>query len=219
VANNSRLPACWAWALEGQTGVGCGRPDWQGGWLECVDNLGRGSCGSLPADFACVPGATGPGVFDGALWITPWHDNGPGLDELGGLTCVTGVLAVFGTSADNLEQLSGLRMVGGSLMISDNAELSTLHGLESLEFVGEQLSVASNPRLTSLAPIANLARLGELFEPGLLGNALWLANHESLPACWVNALERQTGTLCSQQDGMGGMVPCEANSGTGVCEL
>jgi hypothetical protein len=217
VMNNGQLPACWAWAIEAQTGVGCGQPDWRRGWLDCVDNLGQGSCGSLPADFACVPGAKGPGVYDGSLWITPWND-GPGLDELGGLTCVTGVLAIYGTAASHLDELSGLRMVGGSLMISDNLQLSTLHGLESLESVGEQLSISNNPQLTSLASLANVTRLGEMFAPGLIGDALWLANNPQLSDCWIEAIERQTDTRCGQHDGLGNAMACARNAGPGACE-
>src|SRR5262249_34427908 len=125
VSYNASLPVCAVWALESQTGVTC-----SGGFAPCTGNTGTGSCGTLPPDFQCVPGAHGPGVYDRSLMV--YGDNTPAVfPNLSGVNCITGDVFLSGPGVSDLSALTGLTMVGGSVFISNTA-LTSLHGLESL---------------------------------------------------------------------------------------
>src|SRR5262249_28544293 len=63
---NQTLPGCAVWGMQAQTGVTCG-----GSSFGCTRNYGTGGCGTLPANFQCVPGAQGPGVYDGDAFLNP----------------------------------------------------------------------------------------------------------------------------------------------------
>jgi hypothetical protein len=213
--NNASLPQCWVWELERNTGTRCGQTDWQGNWTSCLDNTGTGSCGTLPADFACVPGAVGPGVYDGNINISDTWQN-VNLDELGGLTCVTGSLVLNGVSQlADFSQLSTLQMVGGSLNIAHNAALTTCSGLEHLTSVGLSLFIVGNEQLGSLAGLSNLSDLGN--GPTSSESTLLIVDNAVLPQCWVADIESQTDKTCGQADWQGAWTSCEGNQGSGAC--
>jgi len=113
----------------------------------CSNNSGLGSCGTLPEGFVCQPGASGPGVVDTSVYLTPYGGYGSRtLQDLGGVTCITGSLGIGGTTSTDLAELSTLVAVGGSLWISDNAALTSLCGLQALRSV-QSLTITGNPLL------------------------------------------------------------------------
>jgi hypothetical protein len=223
IHSNPSLSGCWVWMLEAQTGEPCEYEQWhQGPIEECFDNLGQGSCGTLPPDFECVAGAVGPGVFDGDLVISgnPFMSDGPALNELGGLTCVTGELWLDdpGSLVVDLHELSGLKAVGRSLAIYNATDLQSLTGLENLESVGHALRIADNPVLASLAGLSNLTSLGEAEDAPEPPDPLYVFNNAVLPECWVGALETQTDTVCGYTDFQSGFIECMGNDGTTSCD-
>jgi RTX calcium-binding nonapeptide repeat (4 copies) len=217
IEGNPSLSACELWTLEDQTGVACGEQTWEG-FRPCAGNRGQATCGTLPPDFECVPGAEGPGVFDGHVTIGA-VGFGPGrrLDELGGVTCITGTFSIVDTDTTDFNLVPGLRMVGGSLFISSSAALQSLSGLENLEFVGEQLQLYYNPILPSLAPLSSLVSLGTRIPPSVSMGSLHIEGNASLPECWVSELETQTNSLCESFDGID-WHDCSGNDGTGTCD-
>jgi hypothetical protein len=68
---------------------------------------------------------------------------------------VTGDLRIMQSRLTNLDALSRLRSVSGTLEISDNAQLEDLHGLSQLSHVGA-LEVHGNADLDSLTGLENL---------------------------------------------------------------
>ena len=215
ITDNDALPACWVWAIEQQTGIDCGGTGPQGS-ATCAGNHGQGSCGSLPPDFACVPGATGPGVYRGNIFVGYTNAS---LADFGGLNCVTGTLSITGTALTAFDELVNLTLVGGSLFIADNSQLAHLSGLGQLQSVGQRLIVMNNSVLEDLAALSSLTSLGEQIDPATNTNPLWISNNPLLPACWPTAIELQTATVCGMSDGMGGLAPCQGNDGAGSCDL
>ncbi|HKU44818.1 MAG TPA: hypothetical protein VJR89_41955, partial [Polyangiales bacterium] len=216
IENNASLPACWAWSVAAQAEEQCGTTDWYGNWRECRGNRGQGSCGELPADFACVPGATGPGVYDGWLYFSPWDTTRPQLDELGGLTCVTQSVMITSTNATDLSGLSSLQKIGGSLSLSSNQSLVSLAGLERLTSVGGQLGIDGNEALTSLAALSSLTSIGgEPTTPP--GGNVTISNNASLPACWAWGVAANAGQRCGRLDWNGTWLECRGNTGQGSC--
>jgi hypothetical protein len=211
INDNASLPACWTWLLEDLTGHEC-----QGysSTVDCSGNHGSGSCGELPPDFECVPGASGPGVYDDSIFIAdggmpPYNQT---LEDFGGVTCITGSLNVYGETIDSLSALSSLEMIGGSLYISDTESLATLAGLENLTSIGGTLYLSENAALTSLEPLTNLESLGATAWPG--STILTINDNASLPACWTWLLEDLTGHECQ---GYSSTVDCSGNHGSGSC--
>ena len=149
IADNPSLPACWVSQLEAQTDLEC-----TGAYPpECSGNNGQGSCPPLP-DVDCVPGATGPGVYDGDVYIDPYNPSSPSLEDLEGMICITGTLSIF-QRADitSLDALSSLREIGGQLLLGHMPSLTDLSGLENLTSVGSTVYIANNPQLENLAAL------------------------------------------------------------------
>jgi hypothetical protein len=160
-------------------------------------NTGAGSCGTLPPEFDCSPGATGPGVLDVSFVdIGVTHQ----INELGGLTCVTGSLYVYSTSLTDLTGLDTLQLVGGSVYIDYNASLVSVAGLDVLESITGELGISNNASLTTLENLGSLTYVGLDFD---------IYDNENLPACWTSVLEAQTGATCEM---------CTGNNGTGTCD-
>ncbi|HMI93067.1 MAG TPA: hypothetical protein VK509_16970, partial [Polyangiales bacterium] len=204
VADNASLPACALWPLQAQLGVGCG-----GVYGSCTGNTGTGGCGTLPPGFQCVPGAQGPGVYDGNAYIYP---NGPvptALADLAGVTCITGNLLLADTWLSDLSPLSHLQMVGARLAIEGSEMLTDADQLESLTSAGS-LHVRNNLALASLAGLANLTALG----PDPLGApSLVISDNPNLPPCAVAQIEAQTDTECGDNQ----YYWCTGNTGTQAC--
>ncbi len=194
IHHNAQLPGCWVWGLLQDTG------NYIVGYAYAND--GTMGCGTLPEDFACVPGAKGPGVYDGD--VEEWNPS-----DLGGLTCVTGNLTIRWSGSTDLTRFADLQRVGGALRIEDNYYLTSLAGLEQLTEVGASLSISNNAALESLAGLAGLTTLGSTLDPA--ADALWIAGNAALPACWPAVIEQQTGATC------GGQTACADNAGQGSC--
>ena len=217
IYNNASLPACWVWQVEAQTGVDCQSYSGGPGWSECSGNHGQGSCGTLPEGFECVPGATGPGVYDGSIYIDSWSGSSDILSNLGGVTCITGDLFVnYRPDVTSLAGLSGLQQIGGSLGISMLPSLVNLDGLEDLTTIGRQVTISYNEQLSNLAALSNLTEINAYAGPYPTGQALRIQDNADLPACWVWQIEAQTGVEC-QQYGYPTVTDCGGNHGQGSC--
>jgi hypothetical protein len=191
ISDNAKLPACWVWTIAKQVG---GRD-----MSYCTNNMGIGSCGTLPEGFVCEPGATGPGVLDTSVYLYPSpYGGGPSLRDFGGVTCITGSLGISGTTSTDLSELSTLVAVGGGLSIYDNSAPVTVEGLAGLTSVGWNLTINSNPVLSSLAGLRNLTSLAQ---------APSISDNPALPACWAERLATQVGQTCS----------CWENNGSDTC--
>ena len=187
ISENDSLPGCWAWLLSSQTGLPCGF---------CDNNRGTGSCGTLPDGFQCEPGAVGPGVLDTFFVdIGVSHD----INELSGVTCVTGDLNVYDTTLSDLGGLETLQMVGGTLFIIDNPNLTSLSGLDNLESVGGTLEIHYNGALTTLSSLSSLNSIGW---------GLSVSYNQNLAQCEADALALQVNVPCTG---------CIGNNGSGSC--
>jgi hypothetical protein len=173
-----------------------------------------GTCGGLPQSFACEPGATGPGVYDGEL-----SAHGPqALAQLSdgcGVCCVTGSVTLYDTDLSDLSVLSSLQMIGGSLYIVDNDALATVAGLAALERVGGSISIEHNDALKDLAELTALSAIGPVVLPPY--NTLRVAYNASLPGCWSWLIAGQLGTECIREDYGYGSSTCADNTGSGSC--
>ena len=65
------------------------------------------------------------------------------------------------TMSGPLEDLDGLRSVGGSLIIAYHPNTEHLLGLATLEYVGQGVQVVANPRLLSLDGLSGLRTVNE----------------------------------------------------------
>jgi len=74
---------------------------------------------------------------------------------LAGCEEVVGDLHIENSGATDLTELGGLRVVEGTLFISGNAELESLHGLERLHSAREVV-IVNNPNLQDLNALNNL---------------------------------------------------------------
>ncbi|MCP5518014.1 MAG: HYR domain-containing protein [Verrucomicrobiales bacterium] len=88
-------------------------------------------------------------------------DDITNLDGLSGLTAVGGSLAIRGNdSLTNLDGLSTLTAVGGDLSLREDPALSSLEGLSSLTAVGGTLEVSGCDVLTNLDGLSRLSSVG-----------------------------------------------------------
>jgi hypothetical protein len=194
IHDNASLPACWAWQLNQQLGTSCNE-------YSCDGNTGTGSCGTLPADFVCEPGAVGPGVYDGDVYLEDGWMSAT-IEEYGGVTCVTGHLVIWQQDIADLSRLSTLQMVGGDFGIDENPNLTQVDGLGNLTSVGG-LHIGGNPALTNLAGLSNLSDVDT--------GPAYITNNASLPACWAELINVQVGYACNEYSYVG-------NTGTGTCD-
>ena len=218
VADNPGYPAAGCGRSQAQTGTQCVHQD--GAIVaECTGNHGQGSCGELPEGFTCAPGATGPGVYDGSIYIDSWSGNADDLLELGGVTCITGTLHISNRpDVTSLSMLSSLQQIGWVLSLTELPSLENLHGLENLTTVGDQVLIANNAQLSSLAALSNLTEINaDGYQPYPGQPTLQIYNNASLPACWVWQMEAQTGVDCQSYSGGPGWSECSGNHGQGSC--
>ena len=61
----------------------------------------------------------------------------------------------------NLAFLRGLKVIGGSLTIYTNDQLTTLSGLDSVGMIGGDLNIHNNAQLTTLSGLDSVAEIGE----------------------------------------------------------
>jgi hypothetical protein len=100
---------------------------------------------------SCLPEGI---VFEFQSQIDNFQSNYPDC------TGILGDVTIYGASIDNLDGLSVLTSVGGSLSIIQNPALSSLAGLENLASVGNDLIISFNPILNSLSSLSNLVYIG-----------------------------------------------------------
>ncbi|MBN2716324.1 MAG: hypothetical protein JXX14_10745, partial [Deltaproteobacteria bacterium] len=187
-------------------GDGDGIPD------DCDECPGAGSAGALCGDagecdsmgvcielIECVPGASGPGVYDGSIVI---DSENPAI-LYSGVTCVTGDLSIVGGVSD-LTGLESLQQVWGRLGIFANPALTDVDELSNVTSVGS-LEIGNNATLGDLAGLSNLTEITEANTPY---DALIIAENPMLAPCEIWAIEASTGKTCSS---------CENNTGTGNC--
>jgi hypothetical protein len=208
IGNNPDLPPCWMWLIEGQTGVDCGYQ-----WYEqaCFGNSGAGSCGELPQDFACEPGATGPGVYRGDASLGSGASGEQMLANLDGVQCITGSLEIRYYYGTDLDQLAGLRGIGGNLVVQFTEQLSDVE-LPALTAIGGAVNIRENDALTSLAGLAALQSIGAQGE-----DALFVGYNPNLAPCWVWLIEGQTGVECGEPGEQFPNYTCLDNLGSGSC--
>lgn len=73
------------------------------------------------------------------------------------LATVGGDLALLATPMEDLARLRSLESVGGSIIIAENPQLGSMHGIETLSRIGGGLLVQDNPTLVELhVPSAGL---------------------------------------------------------------
>jgi hypothetical protein len=159
-----------------------------------MGNNGTGDCGSPPQPFVCQPGATGPGVLDGSVYLYQYAAD---LTAFAGVTCITGDLWMNASPLVDFTGFESLVAVGGNIGIVNNPALTSLKGLDNLKSA-TSLSIDNNPNLTSLAALANLRSLAQM--PYIFHNA-------ALPACWAERVATQVGLFCS----------CYQNNGAETC--
>ena len=86
--------------------------------------------------------------------IDDFQDNYPGCSE------IEGDLIISGSEISNLNGLTSISSIGGSLLIYLNFSLSSLDGLNNLTFIGGYISIDYNVELTSLEGLENLTSIG-----------------------------------------------------------
>ena len=127
--------------------------------------------GSESEDDGCEGFPAGT-VFDAGTTVFNVDDDAE-LLALQGIRCVA-ARAFDISGVTNLQPLSDLEVVEGSLYIRQNPTLATLEPLGSLRAVGATFSVDANPALTSLdglqalasVPFVHIGESGDLNEPG-----------------------------------------------------
>jgi predicted GH43/DUF377 family glycosyl hydrolase len=87
--------------------------------------------------------------------IDNFQTNYPGCTE------IEGDVTIYGGEIYNLNGLSSIQSVGGTLQIGTNdsgcVSLTSLSGLENLEFIGENLGIGLNNRLKNLEGLSELS--------------------------------------------------------------
>lgn len=76
------------------------------------------------------------------------------IDTLDFMACVTSIggnLQVFGTTTTDVAGLANIETIGGSISISENANLTEVYGFDALTDVGGAFIVTKNPALTSVS--------------------------------------------------------------------
>lgn len=83
------------------------------------------------------------------------------VDGLGALTNIGGALAITDSSLTNLDGLSGLQSVGGSITLARLAELVSLDGLSGLTAVNGELRIENAVKLPSMRGLHNVTYVSD----------------------------------------------------------
>jgi hypothetical protein len=110
-------------------------------------------------------------TFSTQAQIDNFQADYPGCNE------IAGDLVITGDFISNLNGLSVLNSIGGSLRITFNDKLTSCSGLESLNSVAADLEISWNPTLATLSALGNLVSVGGKLE--ISGNYL-LTNFSGL---------------------------------------
>ncbi len=108
----------------------------------------------------CLPGGI---MFTTQAGIDNFQANHPGCNEIEGDVTITG------NNITNLNGLSVVNLIGGSLAIKNCNMLADLSGLDNLEYIGADLRIERNDSITSLEGLGSLSMvegsvyLGDLY--------------------------------------------------------
>jgi hypothetical protein len=104
-------------------------------------------------------------MFTTQAQIDSFQINYPNCTQIEGMVII-GIEGAFGlgTNINNLDGLSVLTSIGGSLIIRYNDPLTSLNGLANLTIIGGELDIHHNHGLTNLVGLANLISIGGLLE-------------------------------------------------------
>ena len=84
------------------------------------------------------------------------------LDGLSYITSISGSLSIVNNDAlTNLDGLSNITSIGGGLYIADNAALTNLDGLSNITTIGDNLYIDDNAALTTLDGLSNITTIGD----------------------------------------------------------
>ncbi len=96
------------------------------------------------------------GVVSGGLTVTRARE----LSEVAGCTAIAGDLVVEDVSISDFERLTGLTAIGGSLIIGNNSQLTSLSGLADVVTVGGDLIINYNKQLGDISALSSLSGVG-----------------------------------------------------------
>ncbi len=112
---------------------------------------------------ATVEEGTGSSVGT-VMYGSHYIANSVGLASMEGFTEITGDLEIRAGDIPNLESLSSLTKVGGTLIINDNGTLTDLSGLRNLESIGGYLQINNNASLVSLEGLNNIESIASFIQ-------------------------------------------------------
>jgi len=120
------------------------------------------------------------------------------IDYVRGAIQVEGDLRISDMAIENLDFLSALKRVDGSLIIEDNPNLINLDGLQNLVAVGDSLRIQNNENLESLEGLNNLVSVGSyVYWDDDDRGGIYIGNNPSLTSLeGLDSLE-YAGTGCS----------------------
>ena len=161
-------------------------------------------------------GALNCDVIEGNLVIS--NGSGPdisNLDGLSGITSIGGSLNIeLNFTLTNLDGLSGITSVGGSLNIDSNDALTNLDGLAGITSVAEYLQIANNLALTNLDGLSRITSIGgylNIIDNSALTNLDGLANVVS-----VEELVIKQNSVLSQCSAIAPLIPVGSFGEAGI---
>lgn len=140
----------------------------------------------------------GCGEISGSIFI---FDGGDGVQDISNLDGLSGIIRIDGSlqialneSLTDINGLAALQEVTGGVAITDNDKLQSLDGLAALSQVGENLRIRNNDALSACCGIAPL-----LFAEGVEGGTTIEGN-----AAGCNAVEDILASCCVSQINLSG---------------
>lgn len=113
---------------------------------------------------------------------------------------IEGGLTISGSLITQLDKLSVIKYIGGTLSISNNLCLTSLNGLNNLDSIGGSLLIRSNPTLLNLTGLESLILVGgsiRISKDSSLANMTGLDNltsiRQGLDILWNSNLSSLTG--------------------------
>ena len=101
------------------------------------------------------------------------------LNGLSVLTSVGGSLSIYVDVLSGMTGLENLTSIGGGLIIQLNDSLTSMTGLENLTFIGGGIWLRYNHSLTSLTGLDNVTTFG---------SAVWITDNDTLSNCAVQSI-------------------------------
>jgi hypothetical protein len=115
-----------------------------------------------------------------------------------GCTEIEGDVEILNSSINNLEGLSQLTKIGGSLNISslsNNHAFTTLDGLENLTSIGKDFTLSANQSLSDISALENLKSVGGDLNISSNSALQYLTGLENLDSIGGNLLIRANNTI------------------------